>query len=151
MTNGTINHHGTVIAIDGRGILIEGASGSGKSALALTLLRDAGFDGRQARLVADDQIYLRVDRNRLVASAPPAIAGMIEMRGTGLLQMDYLEESRLDLAVRMSLDEGSSARMPDPDAIRRIEGCDLPQLSVARSMVSVSWTAISLALMKLAD
>lgn len=63
----------------GRAVLITGPSGSGKSAMALALMA-AG-----AALVADDQTELFLDETRLMARCPPAIAGMIEARGLGLL------------------------------------------------------------------
>ena len=61
--------HTSTVALDGRAVLISGPSGSGKSDLALRLL-DRGFV-----LVSDDQTIVRKDGNRLLATAPAAIAG----------------------------------------------------------------------------
>ena len=65
--------HASAVAFEGRAVLITGPSGSGKSDLALRLL-DRGF-----RLVSDDQPVVKLDGERLVASAPPTIAGKLEV------------------------------------------------------------------------
>lgn len=69
--------HATCVAIAGAAVLLRGPSGAGKSDLALRLL-DAG-----AALVADDQTRLQRDGGRLIASAPPALRGLLEIRGLG--------------------------------------------------------------------
>ena len=66
--------HASAVALDGRGLLILGAAGSGKSALALELM------ARGARLVSDDQVALSVEGGRLIARAPAAIRGRIETK-----------------------------------------------------------------------
>ena len=66
-------------------MLITGPSGSGKSDLALRLL-DRGFT-----LVSDDQTIVRRDGDRLIASAPPTIAGKLEIRGIGIVEMEHVE------------------------------------------------------------
>ena len=75
-------HHASTVAVDGRAVLITGPSGSGKSDLALRLL-DRGFT-----LVSDDQTIVRREGNKLIASAPPNIAGKLEIRGVGIVEMD---------------------------------------------------------------
>src|SRR5437588_5560986 len=85
--------HGTAVAIDGRGVLLRGPSGSGKSDLALRLI-DAG-----ARLVADDQTELRRDGDAIIARAPPTIAGMIEVRGLGIVRIEALPAAPVALLV----------------------------------------------------
>ena len=72
--------HASCVAVAGRGLLIAGASGSGKSALALDLMAFG------ATLVADDRVCLQRAGAALLASAPPTIAGLIEARGIGLLR-----------------------------------------------------------------
>ena len=74
--------HATAIAIERSGMLLLGPSGSGKSDLALRLI-DAG-----ARLIADDQVILTRVGERLIANAPPTLAGRIEARGIGILTLD---------------------------------------------------------------
>ena len=69
--------HGTAVLAGVHGILIRGGSGSGKSRLALALIR------RGARLVADDRMHLAARGGRLIAIAPAAAHGLIELRGRG--------------------------------------------------------------------
>ena len=78
----TLLMHATTVAIDGGAILLRGPSGSGKSDLALRLI-DGG-----AQLVADDQTLLQRVGDRVLAAAPPTIAGLIEIRGIGIIKMD---------------------------------------------------------------
>ncbi len=85
--------HATAIAIDGRAVLLRGPSGAGKSDIALRLI-DAG-----ARLVADDQVELRRAGGRVLVRAPAAIAGLMEVRGVGILQIDPLPEATLAMCV----------------------------------------------------
>ena len=101
--------HGACVAFAGRGILILGASGSGKSQLALELI------GRGAALVADDQVELVRRGVALVARAPARIAGMIEARGFGILRAPAVPEAPVALVV--DLDRPAPARMPHPVTI----------------------------------
>ena len=108
-------------------MLILGQSGAGKSALALRLV------ALGAALVADDQVSLRRRGDALIASAPAALAGMIEARGVGLLRAAHVPEAVVTLAV--DLDFAPAARMPQVRALRHLEvgvelifGRDLPNL-----------------------
>src|SRR5207302_5769467 len=83
--------HATAVAIDGCAVLLRGVSGSGKSDLALRLI-DAG-----ARLVADDQSELHRQGETIVVRSPPAIAGLIEVRGVGLVRVDPWAEAPVGL------------------------------------------------------
>jgi HPr kinase/phosphorylase len=76
--------HATAVVIGEVGILIRGASGSGKSALALSLLALARERGASARLVGDDWIELETVAERLIGRGKPAMAGRIEHRGAGV-------------------------------------------------------------------
>jgi serine kinase of HPr protein (carbohydrate metabolism regulator) len=69
------------VAISGRGVLIEGEPGSGKSSLALALI------DRGAVLVGDDAVTLESRGDRLWALPPPNIAGLIEIRNVGLARL----------------------------------------------------------------
>jgi serine kinase of HPr protein (carbohydrate metabolism regulator) len=87
--------HASTVAIDGRGVMILGASGKGKSDLALRLI------DRGAMLVSDD--YTQIDRqgDALVASAPATIAGRIEIRGLGIASSPHVDDIAVALAVRL--------------------------------------------------
>jgi Serine kinase of the HPr protein, regulates carbohydrate metabolism len=81
------------VAIGGRGILIEGAPGTGKSALALSLI------DRGARLVADDGVMILPAGDRLVASPHPRTRGLMEIRNLGVLNFPCEDEAPLALAI----------------------------------------------------
>ena len=72
--------HASCAAHQGDGVLILGPSGAGKSDLLLRLL------GRGWDLVADDQVELMAEDGTLVARTPAPLAGMMEVRGIGLLR-----------------------------------------------------------------
>lgn len=91
--------HASCCARNGRGLLITGPSGSGKSSLVLRLVQ-RGF-----ALVADDRVVL----DGAVGSAPPALAGILEVRGIGLMRLAYLRH--VSLALVVALVEGQ--RLPN--------------------------------------
>lgn len=85
--------HASAVAIDGRAVLLRGPPGAGKSDLALRLI-DGG-----ARLVADDQAELYRAADHVLISAPGVIAGLIEVRGIGILRLDAVNAAPLALLV----------------------------------------------------
>lgn len=113
--------HASCVAIDGRGVLIAGRSGAGKSDLALRLI------DRGARLVCDDYTRLRRSGERLLASAPATIAGKIEVRGIGIVEMPAAGET--EIALLLALDE-PPARMPEEGVTRTIAGVALPAIAL---------------------
>lgn len=96
--------HASCVALQGRGLLICGASGSGKSALALTLM------ALGAGLVADDRVIVTRQGARLMAAPPQRLLGLIEARGIGLLNAEPQGPAALALAV--DLDRTEPARLP---------------------------------------
>ena len=113
--------HATTVAIDGMAVLIEGASGSGKSDLALRLI------DRGAILVSDDQTLVVRAGATLLARAPTTIAGRIEVRGIGILAMPYFEDVPVALLVRV---DGAIERMPER-SVRNIAGIDVREVAIA--------------------
>ncbi len=113
--------HASTVAIDGRAVLIAGPSGSGKSDLALRLL-DRGFT-----LVSDDQTIVRREGDRLVASAPPQIAGKLEIRGIGIMEMETVGDVPVALLVELTSD---ILRLPDDSRERPILGVALPLITI---------------------
>ena len=107
----------TCVAIEGRGLLLEGSPGSGKSSLALALI------DRGAGLVGDDGVALEQRGAQLWAHPPPHIAGKLEIRGVGIVELPVVSAS---LALVLSL-EDDAARLPEPDEVA-LEGTLLPRL-----------------------
>ena len=115
--------HGTVVDIDGAGVLLRGPPGSGKSDLALRLI------DRGAALVADDRVILSVDDGGLAASAPGPGAGKLEIRGLGIVRVPHLARAAVHLVVDLV----------EPDRIERLPkaaetvllGVALPVLNLA--------------------
>jgi len=81
--------HANALKIGSYGILIMGASGVGKSLVSLTLLERAALFGRAGVLVSDDYVMLRLEEGLLVAHAPTATHGAMEIRGAGLFAMPH--------------------------------------------------------------
>jgi serine kinase of HPr protein (carbohydrate metabolism regulator) len=116
--------HATAVLAGADGVLIRGESGSGKSALALELIR------RGARLVADDRLTLSCCHGRIVATAPRATAGLIELRGRGLLSLPH-EESAVIRLIADIVDAEGLERMPEaPQLTATLLGIALPRQPV---------------------
>lgn len=130
------NLHGTGLVLGGIGVMLRGRSGAGKSLLALQLL-DAWRDrGLEAFLVADDRLDIEVRRGRLVMTAPPNIAGLIELRGRGIVRRPMKEKANLDLIVDMTEE---LIRFHEDEALAielegvRVAHCPVPERGVVDS------------------
>ena len=121
--------HATSVAQDGRAVLIGGPSGSGKSTLALRLL-DRGF-----KLVSDDQTIVRREGERLLASAPPTIAGKLEVRGIGIVEVEAVDDVAVTLFVELRSD---IQRLPEDSRERSILGVALPIVSIDATTASAA-------------
>lgn len=91
----SITLHATCVSIAGKGLLLLGESGSGKSDMALRLIHDG------ATLIGDDQIVITKRDDHLLASPAPNIHGMIEARGIGILHLPFVRDIPLKLAVEL--------------------------------------------------
>ena len=112
----------SAVAIDGRALLIEGPPGSDKSTLALALI------DRGAGLIGDDAVTLTPSAGVLIASPPPNIAGLIELRGVGLLRQPLAPPC--PAALILTLGGPAAARLPETPLPRReIAGVALPVLA----------------------
>ncbi len=108
------NVHGTAIVIGTQGLIFVGPSGSGKSTLAFACLAAARRMGLFSALVADDQVMISVRGGQVLARPPATIAGMIELRGSGIVTMETLAPAVLHHAV-LPVDLAEAERLP-PDA-----------------------------------
>ena len=99
--------HASTVAIGGRAVLLEGPSGAGKSDLALRLI------DRGAVLVSDDYTVLTASDDLLLASAPPTIAGRMEIRGVGIIFVTHVEPVPVALLIRLA---GPVERLPEPES-----------------------------------
>jgi serine kinase of HPr protein (carbohydrate metabolism regulator) len=114
--------HATSVAIGGRAVLLCGASGMGKSDLALRLI------DRGAILVSDDYTLLKWVDGRLEATAPQTITGKMEVRGLGLVDMPCVDYARVALIIELS---DSIDRMPEDPEERLIVGARVPVVRLA--------------------
>jgi HPr kinase/phosphorylase len=124
--------HGTCIDFEGAGVLIIGSPGSGKSDLGLRLIDQPGLGlngkAKTATLLSDDQVVVTLDQGRLLARPPPAIRGLLEVRGLGILELPCRPQSVLALVVRLS-DAAAIERLPEPEDLTfMILGQNLPLL-----------------------
>ncbi len=123
-----ILEHATCIEVEGVGVLLRGDSGSGKSDLALRLI-DGG-----ARLVSDDYVEIAAHGDRLLASAPERIAGLIEVRGLGLIRTPHVTSCSLGLVVDL-VGTDDVPRLPVPERVD-LDGISILRLRVAPFEVS---------------
>jgi len=123
--------HATAVLVGNRAALIRGPAGSGKTRLALALI-DAAHTGALpfARLVADDRVRLSAAHGRLIATAPDAIRGLVEVRGLGIRTLPHEARAVVGLVVDLAAADG---RRMAAEAGREIVllGVKLPRLAVA--------------------
>ena len=115
--------HATAVMIEEKGVLLRGPSGSGKSDLALRLIDDG------AVLIADDRTALTHRDGTVVAQCPASIAGQLEVRGIGIVDLPYIAEATLSMIVDL-VSSDQVDRLP----VRRMEellGCRISSITVA--------------------
>jgi len=129
--------HATFLRLATLGVLILGKPGAGKSTLALSLI-DSGGRGIAksdliATLVADDQVCLWQDETseQIYGAPPETLAGLLEIRGVGIAQVDYIHPWPVNLVVELKPLEDVE-RLPDfPNTCMDILGQAIPVLSVS--------------------
>ncbi|MBO6608898.1 serine kinase [Altererythrobacter sp.] len=113
----------SAVAIDGRALLIEGGPGSGKSTLALTLI------DRGARLIGDDGVRWEYSSGMILLSSPPNIAGKIEIRGVGIVELD-VTSAPLSLILTFA---SETPRLPEAVDTRDWDGVPVPCLPLLKN------------------
>ncbi len=127
---GPVSIHASAVVVGESGVLIRGASGAGKSSLALGLITAAERAGRFARLVGDDRVQIRRRGGRLIARGHPRIAGKVERRGQGILEVAYEPAVVARLVVDL-LAAPDTNRYPEEETARvELCGVILPALAL---------------------
>jgi HPr kinase/phosphorylase len=127
--------HASAVLVGASALLIRGPSGAGKSRLALELIQAAAgvrhFGSPLfTRLVGDDRVHVAAAHGRLLVRPASQLAGLIEVRGLGIIRLPH--EPVAVVALVVDLDGNLAERMPDAGASRTsIEGISLWRLAVA--------------------
>ncbi len=114
--------HATCVMLEGRGVMLRGPSGSGKSDLALRLI------DRGAELVADDRVVLSMEDGRVSARAPAVLRGLLEIRGIGPVRVPAVDEAQIVLVADLAPGEPVE-RLPAP-ARAVVAGAAVPRISL---------------------
>lgn len=124
--------HATAIAFGDAAVLIRGASGSGKSDLALRCLAcpASALLPHTVRLVADDQVLLTRQGDRLIAAAPEVLRGLIEVRGVGILPVPAISHATVRLVADL-VQGGTIERLPETSNTVTLSGVAVPHLLIA--------------------
>jgi len=123
--------HASAVLLGERGVLLRGASGVGKSLLALALIERGRREGGFAALVADDRVWLEAQGGRLIARGAPATAGICERRGFGLVAAPQEREAVVRLVVDIAERGQTPPRMaPDDNLYGNFCGVRLPRLTL---------------------
>lgn len=121
--------HASAVLVGARAVLVRGPSGAGKSRLVLAVLHAAAA-GRLAfaRLVADDRVHVEAVNGRVIARPPAALAGLLEVRGIGIVRLPFEAAAAVSLVVDLGV--AGAPRLPDPGRTE-VAGVTLPRLAVA--------------------
>lgn len=124
--------HGTCVALGRRGALLRGSPGSGKSDLALRFMALPGEGELQPLLVSDDQVWVEAGANgALLASPPETIAGKIEVRGLGIVDVPFLAQAQLVLVCDLVSVKDVPRMPPEPQERTVIAGVPVPAMKLA--------------------
>ena len=116
LDTGCVRVHGTALLYQGQGVLLIGEAGCGKSYSAAAMIEEG------ATLIADDQVICHISNHETTMSAPPNIAGVLALRGLGLLKLACEASAPLDKVVLLSPEWGE-AEVPADDIPMRATRC----------------------------
>jgi len=134
------NIHGTALLIGDRGVLITGASGAGKTTLALTLIDHCRVRGLFARLISDDRVLVANHAGRLVCRVPATIAGLAEVPGFMPRPLPFEPGGVIDLNVRL-VPKADMARFQD-EILEPVAGCPVPRIDLAERNAATALPAV---------
>ena len=128
--------HASAVLVGARAVLIRGPSGAGKSRLAWELIgaARAGLVAF-ARLVGDDRVRLQSAHGRLLVRPAETLAGLIEMRGIGILRCDHEPCAVVGLVVDLAV--ADTERLPKREETVVLEEVTLPRLAVAPAVAAL--------------
>jgi serine kinase of HPr protein (carbohydrate metabolism regulator) len=134
MADATATIHASAVLVGRKAALIRGPAGSGKSQLVWDLLQAAAQGATPfAHLVADDRAHVEARGGCLLVGPAPALAGLIEIRGLGILRVAYEPLAVVGLVVDLADDD--AVRHPDPKVQQTvIEGVSLPRVAICAGM-----------------
>lgn len=135
------NYHASAVLVGDRGVLVAGASGSGKTELCLALLDHCRLWGELARLVCDDQVFLSTAGGRLIATAPESISGLVEVRGLAPRPIPTEPRMVVDLFVQL-VPPPQSPRFAE-ERTQELAGCLVPRLDLPANDARHAVTAIA--------
>ena len=115
--------HATMVVCNGKGVLLKGASGSGKSDLALRLIA-----GKEAELVADDVVDLHKKEGVIFGTAPENLQGLLEVRGVGIVKYPFVNDVSVSLVVNLVASD-KIERMPKNE-YENILGVEIPKIDL---------------------
>lgn len=125
--------HGTLLDINGVGVLLRGSSGMGKSETAIELIN------RGHRIIADDAVFVKRVRNELIGKAPDNIKYFMEVRGLGIIDIKnmygvgaVLESEYIDIVIKLDrvTNLADYDRLGSAEKTYEILGVSLPQINV---------------------
>ena len=136
--------HASAVLVGDRAVLIRGPSGAGKSRLAFDLIL-AGRAGQlpQAILVGDDRVHLDTVAGQLWVRPARELAGLIEVRGLGIRNCDYIGEAVVGLIVDLAASDAE--RLPPPEALSIcLNGVELPRIPIGHGYEALPLIAAAL-------
>ncbi|MDD4556041.1 MAG: HPr kinase/phosphatase C-terminal domain-containing protein [Alphaproteobacteria bacterium] len=118
------NIHGSCIVYKDKGIMFIGPSAFGKSESCLKMIMR-----KNAVLLADDRVDLRFENDQIIASCPATTEGLLEIRGIGIREFEYIKEHCLDLVIELVKDYSQIERIPQEE-FYEFEGIKIPKFKM---------------------